>query len=501
MLPENDRMCGTASKNLGLFRSYQGSIATKIMRIVAAILVAFLPATALGKNCPNSQPCGNSCISWSYTCHIGTTPIVTTKAYQTISFVGAPSVAVGGKCSVSATTSSGLPVSYTTLTPTNCSISGSTVTGNLAGTCIIAANQTGNSSYYAASQVTQSIIVAAVGTPIDNGRVIAVTDGDTLTFLDDDNVSHKVRLAEIDAPEKCQAYGPESRDSLISLALNQSATLVVDSTDRYGREVGKVTVIGHTESTNKEQLRRGMAWVYDQYATDISLDGIEMTARQTGVGLWASANPMEPWVWRHGGYGCSRDPETVPTTSPVIDVTTSTSTTPSVVTPLVITEFFNKNIGHYFLTSSVVEAVGIENGAAGEGWERTGNSFQAWPINSSDTGTVPVCRFYAFGPNSHFYTSDPDECQSLKDIENTEKAGLESTGGTFQGWQYEGVVFKVKMPDTIGCPADSEPIYRSYNNRANYNDTNHRFSPWQQDIEALSSTGWIPEGVAMCGKK
>ena len=82
---------------------------------------------------------------------------------QTISFGAAPSVAVGGIGTVSATASSGLAVSFTSSTPGACTVSGSTVTGIAAGICTIAANQAGNATYSAAPQVTQSITI--VSTP------------------------------------------------------------------------------------------------------------------------------------------------------------------------------------------------------------------------------------------------------------------------------------------------------------------------------------------------
>lgn len=324
------------------------------------------------------------------------------------------------------------------------------------------------------------------------GRVIGVTDGDTLTFLDAGSVSHKIRLSEIDAPEKCQNFGLESRDYLISLALNKTAEVVIDTTDMYGRDVAKVTVTGYSETVNKAQLRAGMAWVYDQYATDTSLDTIEANARLNKIGLWSDTNPIEPWVWRHSGYGCSSDPET--------GGTIGTTNAGSVQT-LTVTEFYNRNLNHYFLTSSISEAIGIDSGAAGAGWERTGNTFQAWPVNSTIAGAVTVCRFYATGPNSHFFTANIDECQGLRDMEATGRTQAAQTGMQFMGWQYEGVAFQVKLPVAGTCPVEFETIYRAYNNRAEQGDTNHRFSPWQQDISLLQANGWASEGAAMCTPK
>ncbi len=80
---------------------------------------------------------------------------------QSISFGAAPSLIVGGTGSVSAIGgASANAVTFTTTTPSICTISGSTVTGVSAGTCTITANQAGNTNYAAAAQVTQNITIA-----------------------------------------------------------------------------------------------------------------------------------------------------------------------------------------------------------------------------------------------------------------------------------------------------------------------------------------------------
>jgi len=85
---------------------------------------------------------------------------------QTITFGAAPALTVGGTAPVSATASSGLPVTFSSLTTTICTVSGFTVTGVAAGTCTVAANQGGNATYAPAPQVTQNITVtAAAPTP------------------------------------------------------------------------------------------------------------------------------------------------------------------------------------------------------------------------------------------------------------------------------------------------------------------------------------------------
>lgn len=135
-----------------------------------------------------------------------------------------------------------------------------------------------------------------------SGLVVHVTDGDTITVLDTNNVQHKVRLAGIDAPEKAQAYGRRSRESLAELTTNRSVIVDTNKQDRYGRLVGKVLVDG--QDVNIEQVRRGMAWVYRQYARELSdddrqsYDHAESDARKFQKGLWADKSPMPPWEFR-----------------------------------------------------------------------------------------------------------------------------------------------------------------------------------------------------------
>lgn len=126
--------------------------------------------------------------------------------------------------------------------------------------------------------------------------VVAIADGDTLTCLTDDKRQVKVRLAEIDAPEKKQAFGARSRQSLAELCHERRASVQVVTTDRYGRTVGRVMCAG--TDANAEQIRRGFAWVYDRYVTDRSLYALQDEARAAGRGLWVEPEPVRPWEWR-----------------------------------------------------------------------------------------------------------------------------------------------------------------------------------------------------------
>lgn len=278
----------------------------------------------------------------------------------------------------------------------------------------------------------------------------------------------------------------------IQVALNRSVTVEVVDEDRYGRVVGKVQVAGQLETVNKALVRRGLAWVYDAYAEDASLDTLENSARTARLGLWADHSPLPPWDWRSGNYGCSLDAGTGP------DPEAVNNNQPA---ELTVFEFFNATTQHYFMTASAEEANGIDMGDAGLGWERTGNAFKAWTLTSTEAGAVEVCRFYNPTANSHFFTADKVECSILQSYESGHKQAY-GADVPFSGWIYEGMAFKIKLPTLAGsCPAGTDSIHRAYNNRHDQNDPNHRFSPWAEDIENLENAGWSSEGVAMCASK
>jgi len=104
---------------------------------------------------------------------------------------------------------------------------------------------------------------------IIEGRVVGVHDGDTVTLLLDGNQQLKVRLAQIDAPELDQAFGQQSKQSLSDMVFNKTIKVEKETIDKYGRTVG--TLIVDSLDANKEQVKRGMAWVYKQYLHDQSL--------------------------------------------------------------------------------------------------------------------------------------------------------------------------------------------------------------------------------------
>lgn len=135
------------------------------------------------------------------------------------------------------------------------------------------------------------------------GKVIGVSDGDTITILDSANAQHKIRLTGIDAPEKAQAFGQASKQVLSKLVFNKEVEVVWGKHDRYQRILGKVVLNG--EDICLEQVRRGMAWHYKKYQNEQSqmdrekYSDAEKKARDAKIGLWIDPEPMEPAQFRH----------------------------------------------------------------------------------------------------------------------------------------------------------------------------------------------------------
>lgn len=160
----------------------------------------------------------------------------------------------------------------------------------------------------------------------------------------------------------------------------------------------------------------------------------------------------------------------------------------------VVAEYYNDATGHYFISGGPGEMAGLD--APGSGWRRTGEQFHAF-LGNVPAGTVPVCRFYASGPHSHFYTADGGECENLKSIEQRERAG----GKAYSGWTYEGIAFHAMLPVNGACPSGTDPVYRFYNNRWQENDSNHRFAVTSGMRGVMMFTSWTSEGIAFCSPK
>jgi endonuclease YncB( thermonuclease family) len=135
-----------------------------------------------------------------------------------------------------------------------------------------------------------------------NGKVVGISDGDTITLLDDQQVQHKIRLAGIDAPENKQAFGEKSKQALSDCAYGKPAVVDYDKKDKYGRTVGKVLVDGR--DCNIRQISLGLAWHYKKYANEQPAADREayamqeQTAKEQRLGLWSEQTAIAPWDYR-----------------------------------------------------------------------------------------------------------------------------------------------------------------------------------------------------------
>lgn len=131
------------------------------------------------------------------------------------------------------------------------------------------------------------------------GKVIHVTDGDTVTLLDDAKEQYKIRLYGIDAPERKQPYGAKATDLLAGMVKGKTIRAVCANADRYGRNV--CTLYDGMTDVNAEMVRQGGAWVYRKYYGKTgAYYALEDEARKAGRGLWHTSEyqAVEPWEWR-----------------------------------------------------------------------------------------------------------------------------------------------------------------------------------------------------------
>ena len=134
------------------------------------------------------------------------------------------------------------------------------------------------------------------------GLVVGVADGDTITVLDQQKNTSKIRLQGIDAPEKKQAFGEKSKQSLHDLVHGKQVRIEYDKEDKYGRIVGKITL--DDLDICLQQLVLGMAWHYKKYQNEQSVadrmvyNDAELKSKSLKLGLWADETPMPPWEFR-----------------------------------------------------------------------------------------------------------------------------------------------------------------------------------------------------------
>lgn len=134
-----------------------------------------------------------------------------------------------------------------------------------------------------------------------SGVVTRVIDGDTFIIKSDINnneVSYRVRMWGIDAPESSQEFGDSSTKALSEKILNKQTTIKVITNDRYARQL--CVVYGSDgEDINKYMVENGYAWYYAPYGQEAQyLASAEQLAKYYKRGLWTYPAPIQPWEYR-----------------------------------------------------------------------------------------------------------------------------------------------------------------------------------------------------------
>jgi micrococcal nuclease len=150
--------------------------------------------------------------------------------------------------------------------------------------------------------VTLALVTAAAPQTRFTGRVIGVTDGDTISVLTGGRAV-KVRLEGIDCPELEQPYGRVAKQFTSDRAFGRLVDVTGTTTDRYGRLIGRVVVNG--EDLSLTLIAAGLAWHYTEYSSDRQLAAAEQAARRAHAGLWSQRDPVPPWVARRAPSAAS----------------------------------------------------------------------------------------------------------------------------------------------------------------------------------------------------
>lgn len=129
------------------------------------------------------------------------------------------------------------------------------------------------------------------------GKVIKVADGDTITILLKGNQQKKLRLAEVDCPEKGQAFGKNAKQFTSNQVFGKTIRFVETDKDRYGRSVAKI-YYDNGKYLSKELIKAGMGWWYFPFSKDVSLGKLQENAQRSKVGLWQDTHAVAPWEYR-----------------------------------------------------------------------------------------------------------------------------------------------------------------------------------------------------------
>ena len=128
------------------------------------------------------------------------------------------------------------------------------------------------------------------------GKVIKIVDGDTYDILLENQITERIRMEGIDAPERGMPFYKVSKDYLGQLCFGKTIKIVQTNIDRYGRTVARSYI--NDNELGLLMIQAGYAWHFKKYSHDLVLAEAETSAKNSQRGLWADQSPVAPWEWR-----------------------------------------------------------------------------------------------------------------------------------------------------------------------------------------------------------
>jgi micrococcal nuclease len=141
----------------------------------------------------------------------------------------------------------------------------------------------------------QAAWILGCSLPVMADEITYFYDGDTVKIASNTG-EYKLRITNIDAPERNQAYGKKSRRALMQLCGGANVQVYLAGIDKYQRNLGKL-VCNNTDAS-QFMVANGHAWFNARYSNDLGLSVAQEQARRQQLGLWALKTQTPPWVWR-----------------------------------------------------------------------------------------------------------------------------------------------------------------------------------------------------------
>ncbi len=137
---------------------------------------------------------------------------------------------------------------------------------------------------------------ALAATEVFEAKVLAVVDGNTLEVKTAEGDVYTIMLSGVDSPELEQEFGNEARVFLEKLVLKKNVKVTLEGKDRWGNRLAVVWLKGVVD-LRVELLKAGLAWTAERNPL-AELENVRKEAQERGKGIWASAEPTPPWIFR-----------------------------------------------------------------------------------------------------------------------------------------------------------------------------------------------------------